>query len=84
MNIKLRLAEDGELEDGPARGPTLEFVLENQELFLKEEEEEEEEPGGPQKPQQGQFGSKASDQSKQCSADSSQSANSDRGPDASP
>uniref|UniRef100_A0AAQ4P0G7 alpha-1,2-Mannosidase n=1 Tax=Gasterosteus aculeatus aculeatus TaxID=481459 RepID=A0AAQ4P0G7_GASAC len=65
-------------------GPTLEFVLENQELFLKEEEEEEEEPGGPQKPQQGQFGSKASDQSKQCSADSSQSANSDRGPDASP
>ncbi|KAM8828061.1 ER degradation-enhancing alpha-mannosidase-like protein 3 isoform 2-T2 [Spinachia spinachia] len=86
MNIKLRLAEEGELEHGPATGPTLEFVLENQELFLKEEEEEEEEElRGPQQPRQGQFkGSKASDQTKQCSAHSSQSKNSDRRQDANP
>uniref|UniRef100_A0A672IZ48 alpha-1,2-Mannosidase n=1 Tax=Salarias fasciatus TaxID=181472 RepID=A0A672IZ48_SALFA len=40
MNIKLRLAEEGELEDGAARVPTLEFVLENDEVLLKEEVEE--------------------------------------------
>ncbi|CAN9504969.1 unnamed protein product [Ophioblennius macclurei] len=39
MNIKLRLAEDGELEDDASQGPTLEFVLENDEVILREEEE---------------------------------------------
>lgn len=34
MNIKLRLAEEEELEEGPM----LEFVFENDEVHLKEEE----------------------------------------------
>lgn len=38
MNIKFRLAEEGELEDGEARGPTLQFVLEKGEVVLEEEE----------------------------------------------
>lgn len=35
MNIKLRLAEEGETEEGVAPGTTLEFVLENDEVLLK-------------------------------------------------
>ncbi|XP_029506756.1 ER degradation-enhancing alpha-mannosidase-like protein 3 [Oncorhynchus nerka] len=38
MNIKFRLAEEGELEEGEARGPTLKFVLEKGEVVLEEEE----------------------------------------------
>uniref|UniRef100_A0A8C7HX76 alpha-1,2-Mannosidase n=1 Tax=Oncorhynchus kisutch TaxID=8019 RepID=A0A8C7HX76_ONCKI len=38
MNIKFRLAEEGELEKGEARGPTLKFVLEKGEVVLEEEE----------------------------------------------
>ncbi|XP_068561959.1 ER degradation-enhancing alpha-mannosidase-like protein 3 [Cebidichthys violaceus] len=73
MNIKFRLAEEGELEDGSTT--TLEFVLEKQEVFLKEEEEQ-------QQPQQ--FCSKAAenDRTEPCSADSSQTVNSR--PDANP
>ncbi|KAF7669544.1 hypothetical protein LDENG_00155430 [Lucifuga dentata] len=41
MNIKLRFAEEGELEEGAARGPTLEFILEKGEMLLEEEEVEE-------------------------------------------
>ncbi|KAL4004860.1 receptor-type tyrosine-protein phosphatase U [Sarotherodon galilaeus] len=41
MNLKLRLAEEGEMEGGAASGPTLEFVLENDEVLLKDEGEEE-------------------------------------------
>lgn len=40
MNIKLRLAEEEELEEGAAGGPTLEFVFEKDGVLLKEEEEE--------------------------------------------
>uniref|UniRef100_A0A673Y8D1 alpha-1,2-Mannosidase n=1 Tax=Salmo trutta TaxID=8032 RepID=A0A673Y8D1_SALTR len=36
MNIKFRLAEEG--EEGEARGPTLQFVLEKGEVVLEEEE----------------------------------------------
>ena len=43
MNIKFRLAEEGELEEGSARGHTLQFLLEKGEVLLEEEEEEEEE-----------------------------------------
>lgn len=41
MNIKFRLAEEGEMEEGGAttRGPTLEFVLEKGEMVLEEVEE---------------------------------------------
>uniref|UniRef100_A0A8C8MJ41 alpha-1,2-Mannosidase n=1 Tax=Oncorhynchus tshawytscha TaxID=74940 RepID=A0A8C8MJ41_ONCTS len=38
MNIKFRLAEEGELEEGEARGPTLKFLLEKGEVVLEEEE----------------------------------------------
>ncbi|KAM6901037.1 ER degradation-enhancing alpha-mannosidase-like protein 3 isoform 2-T2 [Lycodopsis pacificus] len=83
MNIKFRLAEEGELEDGSTRGPTLEFVLEKQEVFLKEEEE----PRGrqQQQQQQQQFCSKAAenDRTEPCSADSSQKDFNSR-PDAKP
>ncbi|MEQ2278746.1 ER degradation-enhancing alpha-mannosidase-like protein 3 [Ameca splendens] len=41
MNIKLRLREEGEPEERAARGPTLEWVLENKEVLLNEEGEEE-------------------------------------------
>ncbi|XP_067106505.1 ER degradation-enhancing alpha-mannosidase-like protein 3 isoform X2 [Osmerus mordax] len=46
MNIKFRLAEEGELEEGAARGHTLQFLLEKGEVLLEEEEEEEDEEGG--------------------------------------
>ena len=45
MNIKFRLAEEGELEEGAARGHTLQFLLEKGEVLLEEEEEEEDEGG---------------------------------------
>lgn len=39
MNIKLRLTEEeGELEETAARGPTLEFVLENEEEEFREKQ----------------------------------------------
>ncbi|KAK6305195.1 hypothetical protein J4Q44_G00239750 [Coregonus suidteri] len=38
MNIKFRLAEEGELGEGEARGPTLQFFLEKGEVVLEEEE----------------------------------------------
>lgn len=41
MNLKLRLAEEGEMEGGAASGRTLEFVLENDEVLLKDEGVEE-------------------------------------------
>lgn len=73
MNIKLRLAEERELEEGAVRGPTLEFIL---------EKEEEELRGQPQQ----QFCTKApeNDGSELCSAGSSQMLNSDSGPDTTP
>lgn len=76
MNIKLRLAEEGELEDGAAGGPTLEFVLEKEEVLLKEEEEE----------SQQRFCTKAAekDRTEPCSAGSSHTPNSDSGPDTNP
>ncbi|XP_069559658.1 ER degradation-enhancing alpha-mannosidase-like protein 3 isoform X2 [Brachyistius frenatus] len=72
VNIKLRLAEEGELEAGEATGTTLEFVLENEEVFLKEEEEEEE-LGGKRQSQQQQVCTEATetDRLEPCSADSS-------------
>ncbi|KAM8743906.1 ER degradation-enhancing alpha-mannosidase-like protein 3 isoform 1-T1 [Acanthopagrus schlegelii] len=76
MNIKLRLAEEGELEDGAAGGPTLEFVLEKEEVLLKEEEEESQQP----------FCAKAAenDRTEPCSAGSSHTTNSDSRPDTNP
>ncbi|KAM3874362.1 ER degradation-enhancing alpha-mannosidase-like protein 3 [Diretmus argenteus] len=82
MNIKFRLAEEGELEDGAVRGPILEFVLEKGEVLLEEEEEEEELRG------QQQFCTTASenDSTEPCSApvDSSPSQNSNSGPRTNP
>ncbi|KAG7223889.1 hypothetical protein INR49_015145 [Caranx melampygus] len=77
MNIKLRLAEEGELEEGAASGPTLEFVLKKDGVLLKEEEERHSQ-------EQQQFCAKAteSDRTEPCSADSSQTPNS--GPVANP
>lgn len=77
MNIKLRLADEGELEEGAVRGPTLEFVLKKEEALLKEEEEEE---------LGGEFCTRAAenDRTEPCSAGSSQSPNSDSGPDTNP
>lgn len=46
MNIKFRLREEGELEQRSVQGPTLELVLENDELLLKREGQEE--PSGKQ------------------------------------
>lgn len=40
MNIKLRLAEEGELEAGAVRGPTLELVLEKDGVVLEDEMKE--------------------------------------------
>lgn len=84
MNIKLRLAEEGELEEGASRGPTLEFVLEKQEVLLKEEEEEDEELRGRQQPQRFCTVAAETDRTEPCSADSSQTTNSDSRPDANP
>lgn len=80
MNIKLRLAEEGELEGGAARGPTLEFVLEKEEVLLKEEE------GDELRGQSQQFCTKAAenDRTEPRSADSSQTPNSNSGPDTNP
>ncbi|XP_056288995.1 ER degradation-enhancing alpha-mannosidase-like protein 3 [Pseudoliparis swirei] len=87
MNIKLRLADEEELEDGSARGPTLEFVLEKEEMFLQEEEEEElcEQQQQQQQPAQ-QLCSKAAekDRTDPCSADSCQTTNFNSKPDANP
>lgn len=73
MNIKLRLAEEEELEEGAAGGPTLEFVFEKEGVLLKEEEQQ-------------QFCTKATDndRTEPCSAGSSQTPKSDRGPDTNP
>ena len=81
MNIKLRLTEEGELEDGEARGPTLEFILDKEELLLQEEDELR---GEQPSQQQQQFCSKAkeNDRTEPCSADSSRPTNS--GPDINP
>lgn len=84
MNIKLRLAEEGELEEGASRGPTLEFVLEKQEVLLKEEEEEDEELRGRQQPQRFCTVAAETDRTEPCSADTSQTTNSDSRPDANP
>uniref|UniRef100_A0A7N8WWJ6 alpha-1,2-Mannosidase n=1 Tax=Mastacembelus armatus TaxID=205130 RepID=A0A7N8WWJ6_9TELE len=83
MNIKLRLAHEGELEEGADRGPTLEFVLEKEEVLLKEEEEEE--PSGERQSQQ-QFCTKATEdnRSEPCSADSSETPTSSSGPEPNP
>lgn len=77
MNIKLRLAEEGELEVGPARGPTLEFVLGNEEVLLKEEEEEE--LRGKQ-----QFCTTENERTEPCSAKSAQSLDTDIRTDTNP
>ncbi|XP_034752369.1 ER degradation-enhancing alpha-mannosidase-like protein 3 [Etheostoma cragini] len=84
INIKLHLAEEGELEEVSSRRPTLEFILEEQEMLLKEEEEEELR-GQQQHPQQ-QFCSEETENDRTAlgSADSSQNANSNSGPDANP
>lgn len=83
VNIKLRLSEEGGLDEGAPRGPTLEFVLEKDQVLLKEEEEEE--LRREEKSQQ-QSCRKATEneRTKLCSADSSQTPNSNRGPDTNP
>ncbi|KAM6975131.1 LOW QUALITY PROTEIN: ER degradation-enhancing alpha-mannosidase-like protein 3 [Tautogolabrus adspersus] len=86
MNIKLRLAEEGELEEGAARGPTLEFFLEKEQLLLKEEEEEELEPREQQQSQQHKACTKAAKdgRTEPCSAGSSPTTNPNCGPDTNP
>lgn len=83
MNIKLRLSEEGVLEGGAASGPTLEFVLENEEVLLKEEEEEE--LGGKGQSQQ-ESCSKATEneRTEPCSDDAAQTPNSNVGSDTNP
>uniref|UniRef100_A0A1A8I1F0 alpha-1,2-Mannosidase n=2 Tax=Nothobranchius kuhntae TaxID=321403 RepID=A0A1A8I1F0_NOTKU len=66
MNIKLLLTQEGEMEENSAGGPTLQFVLENEEVFSKEELIGSEQQDGRTQP---------------CSADSSQSLNSNAGPE---
>lgn len=80
MNIKLRLAEEEELGEGAAGGPTLEFVFEKEGVLLKEEEEE------LKGRRQQQFCTQApeTDRTEPCSAGSSQTTDSDTGPDANP
>lgn len=80
MNIKLRLAEEEELEEGAAGGPTLEFVFEKEGVLLKEEELQ-----GQRRLHQ-QFCTKATenDRTEPCSAGSSKTPKSDRGPDTNP
>lgn len=68
MNIKLRLAEEGEMEADS--GPTLEFVLENDEVFFKEAGEDELR-GKPQSEQQ-QSCTRESDRTGPCATDSAQ------------
>uniref|UniRef100_A0A8C4GDY8 alpha-1,2-Mannosidase n=1 Tax=Dicentrarchus labrax TaxID=13489 RepID=A0A8C4GDY8_DICLA len=82
MNIKLRLAEEGELDEGEERGPTLEFVLEKEEVLFKEEELR----GQLQSQQQQQFCTRVTenDRTEPCSAGASQTQNSDSGPDTNP
>ncbi|XP_037548301.1 ER degradation-enhancing alpha-mannosidase-like protein 3 [Nematolebias whitei] len=72
MNIKLRLTEEGELEEKASRGPTLEFVLENEEVLIREAGGEEE------LREQQQVCSQAAEdgRTEPCSADSTQSLNS--------
>lgn len=79
MNIKLRLAEEGELEEGASRGPTLEFILGKEEVLLKVEDEEE------LRGQQ-QFCTKTAedDRTELCSEGSSPTPNSDSEPDTNP
>ncbi|TNN70741.1 ER degradation-enhancing alpha-mannosidase-like protein 3 [Liparis tanakae] len=86
MNIKLRLADEEELEDGAARGPTLEFVLEKEEMFLQEEEEEEElcQQQQQHQPAQQLCSTAAEDRTDPCSADSCQTTNFNSKPDANP
>lgn len=75
MNIKFRLREEGEPEQRAVEGPTLELVLENDELLLKGEGKEE--PSGKQQVcTQGR--------TEPCSTDSPQALNSENGPDTNP
>uniref|UniRef100_UPI0037E9A452 ER degradation-enhancing alpha-mannosidase-like protein 3 n=1 Tax=Semicossyphus pulcher TaxID=241346 RepID=UPI0037E9A452 len=74
MNIKLRLAEEGELEEGADTSTTLEFVLEKEQLLLKEEEEEEKHGGQ----QQTCTEAKGTDRTEPCSSQTKRS-NCERG-----
>uniref|UniRef100_A0A1A7XUB7 alpha-1,2-Mannosidase n=1 Tax=Iconisemion striatum TaxID=60296 RepID=A0A1A7XUB7_9TELE len=66
MNIKLRLTQEGEMEEKAAGGPTLQFVLDNDDVFIKEELSGSEQQDGRTQP---------------CSADSSHSLNSNPEPE---
>ncbi|KAK2888411.1 ER degradation-enhancing alpha-mannosidase-like protein 3 isoform X2 [Channa argus] len=81
VNIKLRLAEEGEVEEEAAKGPTLELVLAKEDVLLKEEEELKGEQNS-----QWQSCTKATvnDRTEQCSVDSSLTPNSNSGPDRNP
>lgn len=82
MNIKLHLTEDGELVD--AGGSTLEFVLKNEEVLLKEEGEEK--LSGKQQSQQQQVCTRSADgdRTEASSADSCRTPDSKLGPEISP
>ncbi|XP_019938012.2 ER degradation-enhancing alpha-mannosidase-like protein 3 isoform X1 [Paralichthys olivaceus] len=82
MNIKLRLAEEGVLEDGAARGPTLEFILDKEEVLLQEQDELRGASQQQQQPQQFCSQATENDRTEPCSADSSRPTNS--GPDTNP
>lgn len=75
MNIKLRLAKEGELEEGSGSGPTLEFVLNEDGVLLKEEDLGEQRHS--QEPQQFCAQATESDRTEPCSADPSQTPSSE-------
>lgn len=79
MNIKLRLAEEEELEEGAAGGPTLEFVFEKDGVLLKEEEDLK-----GRRQQQFCAQTPETDRTEPCSAGSSQTADSGTGTDTNP
>ncbi|XP_068190579.1 ER degradation-enhancing alpha-mannosidase-like protein 3 isoform X2 [Antennarius striatus] len=79
MNIKLRLTEEGELEEGAAGGPTLEFVFEKEEVLLKEEM-----LGGQRNQQRLCAEVSENDRTELCTSGSSQTQNSDNGLDSNP
>ncbi|XP_038139580.1 ER degradation-enhancing alpha-mannosidase-like protein 3 [Cyprinodon tularosa] len=75
MNIELHLREEAELEESAAQGPTLELVLENEDVFNAEGEEE---LGGKGQSQQQQVCTQG--MTEPCSTDSTQSLHTKTGP----
>lgn len=76
MNIKLRLANEGELEEGAYSGPTLELVLGKDGMLLKEKDNGEERHSEEEQEQQSCAETTESERTEPYSAESSQTPNS--------